>query len=116
MSARIQRADRDQPVVNDVGKARWSANVSLQEMVEAWIVEQRRNLFNDVDPDLRLAACDLLPPVDQKENILGIAAGDEIAFAASALCLQFSRDKQLQREAPDLERLLELFWYGRRAA
>ncbi|WP_352824782.1 hypothetical protein [Mesorhizobium sp. M0134] len=98
-------------VVDDVGAAHWSANVSLQEMVEVWISEQHGNLFGDVGPDLRLAVCDflddLLPPVDQKQNVLGIAAGDEIALAASAVCLQLGRDKQLRLGMPLATAVLE---------
>ena len=38
--------------------------------------------------------------------ILGIAAADEITFAAPAVCLQLSGNKQLRRETPDRKPLL----------
>ena len=69
MSTAVQSAYRNQPIVNDVGAACRTANISFKEMIEVQIVQHRRDLRGNVGPDVGLGRGDLFdeffPSIDE---------------------------------------------------
>ncbi len=69
MSAAIQSAYCKQTIINDVGAACRTADISFKEMIEVRIVQHRRDLRGNVGPDVGLGRGDLFdeffPSIDE---------------------------------------------------
>jgi hypothetical protein len=98
--------------VNDINAAHWPTNVAREKMLEVGIAKERTDLRSNVVSDLWLYLGDVLEeflsPVDKRENILRVPAGDQIVVAAPAIGLQLGRNEEGRCEAPDHEPLLQL--------
>ncbi len=105
-------AYRDKPVADDFYTTGGPADIAIEEIVKVSLIEQCAKLFGDEISNVVVSRRDLgkelLPAVDNKEDVFSVTAHDQVAVSPSGVGFELRRKKHWRRQDPDREVFREL--------